>query len=100
MDEFPSTISPSLKNNFEALLFTENLRTLRQELYLHVIRGNESEFYDIDAFNRKYVKNMTKTRKMIDIVITELTSLGWKTFLGFGETGLYIFSDEKPANAY
>jgi hypothetical protein len=100
MDEFPSELIPSNVHEFEHLRSTEHLRILRKELYSHIIKGDESDFYDIDAFNRKYVQNNGTTKKMINLIIEELQSMGWKTFLGFGDTGLYVFAGEKPLNAY
>lgn len=100
MEEFPRALDVSNLAGFEDVLFTEHLKILRKKLFRHILRRNESDFFDIDAFDRKYVKSPNKTKKMIETVIGELNSLGWKTFLGFGETGLYVYKDQKPLNAY
>lgn len=101
MNTFPQELNISNKDSFSSLLFSENLKTLRNELYNFMIRGNESDFYDLDTFNRKYVKDINETHKMVDMLCQELNELGWKTYLGFGGTGLYIYStEEKPKNAW
>ena len=100
MEKFPENIHASQISFFDEILFTENLNKMRKEIYLHILNRNESDFYDIDSFNRKYVKNFNRIKKMTNIIIEELSVLGWKTFLGFGETGLYIFANEKPLNAW
>lgn len=101
MNTFPQELNISNKDSFSSLLFSENLKTLRNELYNFMIRGNETDFYDLDTFNRKYVKDINETHKMVDMLCQELNELGWKTYLGFGGTGLYIYStEEKPKNAW
>jgi hypothetical protein len=32
--------------------------------------------------------------------LQELQELGWKTFLGYGGTGLFIYDKEKPSSAW
>jgi len=101
MNSFPEHISVNNKKNFESIRDKNTLDILRNEVYLHVLTSQEDTFYDLDTFNRTYNNNMKKTHEMIEVIIQELKLLGWKTFLGFGETGLYIYStDEKPINAY
>lgn len=101
MNKFPDNLHVSQKGDFDKILFEEHLKVLRNELYQHIILGMESDFYDLDTFNRKYVKNIKRTHEMIDILVKELKELGWNTYLGFGDTGLYIYStSKKPSNAW
>ncbi len=101
MDTFSLTLHVSNKDNFSNIFFNKYLAKLRKIVANHILRGNENDFVDLDIFNRTYVKNMEKTREMSKIISSELKHLGWNTFLGFGETGLYIYStEEPPANAY
>jgi hypothetical protein len=100
MDSFPQYMSVTNKLNFIEITFKNNLSLLRKEIHDHIMASNENTFYDLDNFNRSYIKNMSITERMVNIIILELTDLGWKTFLGFGGTGLYVFSHEKPLNAY
>ena len=91
----------SNKDNFERLLAEENLSILRKEICRHMLKGNENDFYDITDFNRTYVGNMNRTNELVNTIIIELHNLGWHTFLGFGGTGLYIYSgDELPQGVY
>jgi iron-sulfur cluster repair protein YtfE (RIC family) len=91
----------SNKDNFERLLEDENLAILRREICRHLMKENESDFYDITEFNRMYVGNMNLTNILINRIVTELQNLGWNTFLGFGGTGLYIYStNDLPHGVY
>lgn len=101
MDTFSLTFHVSNKDNFSDMFFNKYLSKLRKIISEHMLRGDENDFVDLDIFNRTYVKNMEKTKQMASIISSELKQLGWNTFLGFGETGLYIYStEEPPANAY
>lgn len=80
-------------------------RALKEKLCKHVramiLNENESDFFDLDNFNRLYVKDTCLATELVQEVSEELHQLGWKTFLGFGGTGLYVYStDELPPGAY
>lgn len=91
----------SNKDNFDRLLEDDNLSLLRREICRHMLKGNENDFFDITEFNRAHVGNMNRTNDLVNRIITELHNLGWNTFIGFGGTGLYIYStDELPQGAY
>ena len=98
MDQFPSSISTPL--TFEKKLDEYNLQKLRKKIYFHILQNNQNDFFDIELFNRIYVKNIKKTEDWIKLVITELEPLGWKTFIGYGGTGLFFYDNEKPASAW
>jgi hypothetical protein len=55
---------------------------------------NELDYYDLDLFNKTHVKDINNVMKMVKIVIQELTNLGWKCKLVYGDTGLFIYSTE------
>lgn len=77
------------------------LRKLRSHVARWMVDGNENDFFDLDEFNRTYVHDMPLTQSLVETLTNELHTLGWKTFLGFGGTGLYVYSsEERPANAY
>jgi hypothetical protein len=96
-----STYSVSNKQNFSELLDARKFNLLKKEICEFILQGKEDSFYDLDDFNRLHVKNMKKTLNMAKTISEELHCLGWKTFLGYGETGLFIYSsEEKPHNAY
>lgn len=102
MDNFSDEINVLNKENFENILYNENIRRLRKKIHIFILNNkNENDFFDIDNFNRIYVKDINKTNNMINQVVLELNKLGWKTHIGFGGTGLYIYSSEElPIGAW
>jgi hypothetical protein len=95
MKEFPPTLKTENKDNF-AKINHERLKCyLRRDLYEHIISHTENEYFSLDDFNRR-VGNMEKTNELIDELIPELTNLGWKCQKAYGDTGLFIYSTEKP----
>ena len=100
MQEFPKSMSSENTLHFSEFLKDYYLQQMRQEIYVHVLRNNQNDFFDIELFDRKYVKDIKVTDNLIEIMITELEQLGWKTFLGYGGTGLFIYDKEKPSSAW
>jgi|LauGreDrversion4_2_1035121.scaffolds.fasta_scaffold01314_2 hypothetical protein len=102
MNHFGERMHVLNKNNFEDFLYKENLDKMRRKIYFFMLNNqSENDFFDIEEFNRKYVRNMDKTNKMVNEIVLELNQLGWKTHLGFGNTGLYIYSSEElPSSAW
>jgi len=89
------------KDGFKNLLREEHMMIMEREIRYFMLKGKESDFYDLDKFNRQYIKNMEETHSMVKTVQEKLKNLGWNTYLGFGDTGLYIYStEEKPYGAY
>lgn len=102
MNSFGKELNVLNKDNFRDIFFNLSVSRLRKHIYNFMLhRVEENDFFDIDMFNRKYVKNMNSTNEMINLIVSELNELGWKTFIGFGGTGLYIYSSEElPLGAY
>ena len=100
MQEFPKSLSSENIMNFSEILKVYYMQQLRQEIYIHMLRNNQNDFFDIELFDRKYVKDIKVTDELIEIIIKELHELGWKTFLGYGGTGLFIYDKEKPSSAW
>jgi hypothetical protein len=101
MNEFPSYLHVSNKDKFNELFFDECVSIFRKTVVNHLLTQKENDFIDLDTFNRTHVRDMKLTQKIVSIIQTELTSLGWYTHLGFGDTGLYIYSTaEKPSGVY
>ncbi len=89
------------KDSFPERLRAYGLRKLRNHVARWMLNGNENDFFDLDEFNRTHLHDMTLTHSLVETLTTELHRLGWKTFLGFGGTGLYVYSsEERPVNAY
>lgn len=96
MKEFPDCLNVKNKENFHQLHYNRTLCYLRIDLYEHIIKEDENSYFELEKFNKKYLKNMDVMQKMVKVVIEELQKLGWKCKLSFGNTGLFIFSSEKP----
>ena len=102
MNSFGSDLYVLNKDNFENMFIETYTSKLRKKIYLFMISNrNENDFFDIENFNRKYIRDMNKTNDMINNIVKELNQLGWKTHIGFGGTGLYIYSSEElPVGAW
>lgn len=91
----------SNKSNFASIRREELKSKMRKHIRNMMLEGNESDFFDLDHFNRNYVKDTSLASVLMSEICEELDALGWKTFLGFGGTGLYVYSsDELPPGAY
>jgi hypothetical protein len=95
MKSFPSKLKVENKASFKDLNYERNKCYLRRDIYEHIISHEEKEYYSLDDFNQK-IKNMSIVQKMVEELIPELESLGWKCKLSFGGTGLFIYSTDLP----
>ena len=95
---FPSPFTTS--ETFSETLKAYQLQKLIQKIYAHMLRNNQNDFFDLELFDRKYVKDIKITDELTDIVVKKLEMLGWKTFIGYGGTGLFIYDKEKPTSAW
>lgn len=96
MKEFPTCLNVKHKCNFPQLHYNRALCYLRRELYEHIIREDENSYFELEKFGKKYSLNSDALQKMVRTVIKELEKLGWKCKQSFGDTGLFIYSTEKP----
>lgn len=94
MEKFPDL------SNFNEKLDEYHLQKMRKKVYYQILKNNQNDFFDLDLFDRKYVKNMEKSESFSKIIIAELEVLGWKTFVGYGGTGLFFYDKEKPSSAW
>jgi hypothetical protein len=102
MYSFGEDLNVLNKDNFNNIFREKSLKKLRKCVYNFMLdRKGENDFFDIDTFNRRYVNNIDTTNDIINIVVNELNSLGWNTHIGFGFTGLYVYSStDLPVGAY
>ena len=97
MINFPSKLNVQNKNNFKKLHYERTLCYFRRELYEHIIKNEESVYFELDLFFNKHMKNETEQIQiMVETVIKELNELGWKCKTSFGNTALFIYSTENP----
>ena len=91
------------KTNFEEFNYERVIQLLRKEIYDHLIsRKDENDYFDIEIFcKRSNYPDKENFSKILKIVLNEITELGWKTQLSFGDTGLFIYSTiEKPSSCW
>lgn len=102
MESFGDELLVSNKDNLPTIWRDRLLERLRKHIYNFMLeRKRENDFFDIDSFNRNYVKDMNVTNNLVNQVVIELVCLGWKTHIGFGGTGLYVYSSEDlPSGVY
>ena len=96
MKEFPSHFKPENKGDFSEYRYKRNLAYMRKEIFELVLKGNENDYFDLDIFRKTYCIERSDLKNMLIKIMEELTNLGWNVKTSFGETGLFIFSSEKP----
>lgn len=102
MQSFGNELHISNKDNLSYIWRDRLLDRLRKHIYNFMLeRNRENDFFDLDLYNRSYVKDMNITNDLVNVVVCELNQLGWKTHIGFGGTGLYVYSSEDlPLGVY
>ena len=99
MKEFPSNLKPSNKESFNKLYEERLLCYLRRDIYENILLNDERKYFELDKFNEK-VNNIELVKSLVNRLIIELELLGWKCKYGYGETGLFIYSDKVPDNCW
>jgi hypothetical protein len=93
---FDNNLNIKNKKDFSLYLYDINKNNLRRKIYLHILKEEEKDYFCIYSFDKKYVKNIQITKKIISELIPELEYLGWKCKLAYGDTGLFIYSTPDP----
>ena len=96
MKEFPENIKSENKENFGLVNYDRILSLFRQEIYNHMLKGNENSLFDLDRFSRQNEEKIDTIQKMTQTIMEELTQKGWKTKLSYGDTALFIYTSENP----
>ena len=98
MKSFPIEMRVENIHNFTKINYDRVTDIMRQEIYNTILnRKSENDYIDLDSFAMKYLDNkICIVLKIIDTISKELNTLGWKTKLSFGDTGLFIYSTENP----
>ena len=92
-DTFQSKIHVMLSSSFPIERTDFLTKKLRLEIYLFLItRKSEDEYFDINS--------SLFSKEIINKVLEELEGVGWKYALSFGDTGLFIFKDQKPKTCW
>ena len=102
MKYFPENLESKNKLNFPQINYSRIKCYLRRDLYDHIISKEESEYFDLDDFSVRRLKNKTLLDKMVGELCIELENIGWCTGISFGGTGLFIYKDREnpPKNYY
>lgn len=96
MQSFPSGLIPENKDKFDSFLMHRLQCELRQRIYDLMILGDENDYFDIGSFYRYSRVPIDMRKPLLDSITQELTKLGWKCKTSFSETGLFIYSTDKP----
>lgn len=82
-------------NSFPSLLFESQLLKTRKNIYdFLLMRKSEEDYMDLTDMMK------TVPQKVFDKIFQELREMGWKVALSFGDTGLFIFIDNKPKTCW
>lgn len=100
MKVFPNNLHVKNKDLFENIFYVRLTCYLRRDIYEHILKEPENNYFSLDKFNEKYVNDMNITRKLVKEIIKELEKLKWKCELAYGDTGLFIYSSENPPTNY
>jgi hypothetical protein len=95
-ETFLECIKPKNLKDRETLYEKVVLDEIRWDLYLFLLsRDSEEDYFDLS----KYIEKVGDV-EILQSVINNLESVGWKTSLSFGDTGLFIYTSEKPKNCW
>ena len=106
MNKFPAELNVENKDKFRSFNYKRLEKKFRNDIYEFLLNRkdikdkdgkyigkDETEYFTLE-FDKKYDKE--ETHKIFWKIKEELESLGWKTKLSYGDTGLFIYSTENP----
>jgi hypothetical protein len=100
MKQFPKHLNSKYKDRFPELHYNRIKCYVRKTIYEHIISHDSKEYYSLDEFNASFHSGMEMTQKIVRELIPELEQLGWTCKLSFGDTGLFIYTGDKPENLW
>jgi hypothetical protein len=100
MKEFPKHLNAKYRERFPELYYNRIKCYARKTIYEHIISHEAKDYYSLDEFNTSFHTGMEMTQKIIRELIPELEKLGWTCKLSFGDTGLFIYTGDKPENLW
>lgn len=100
MERLPDYLHVKNKELFKDI----NEARLRKELNADIevfllTRETENDYYDLDKFGLKNFARseyLERMQLLLKEIILELESLGWKCKYSYNDTGLFVYSTEKP----
>ena len=95
---FRESIKPALINGQDYIAIT--LDKLRWDIYEFLIRRKFTNEFEEDEYNEEF--DITKYLTIVDFehietVMKDLKKSGWKTFLAYGHTCMFIYLGDQPA---
>ncbi len=101
MNNFPSNIDSKNKQKFKIYFFEKMMSMIRNDIYMHILKGDENDFFDLDIWCKKYINNNWEMMdNIIENIVKELNGLNWKCKLSYGGTGLFIYSGDIPSSCF
>jgi cob(I)alamin adenosyltransferase len=100
MKQFPENINVINKNDFPIYLYDRTLCYLRRDIYDHMLKNTEEEYFDLGAFYKIYKTSTESQKKITEVIIKELEDFNWKCQTSFMGTGLFIYACDKPINCW
>jgi hypothetical protein len=113
MKHFPKEFAPKNRNTFPEHYTNRCLAYLRKTIFDLVLNRSyttdqsaeqlaeaEDVFVDLDLFKSEMICNTDIVQQIVSVIREELKSLGWKTQMSYGGTGLFIFSEETPPSCH
>ena len=99
MREFPSKFTPANLAQFNQYKYDRDICYLREAIYEHYLsekpelkgdpyRPFENSF-DLQQFFNK--RQPIRFSEMVKAICNELEKLGWKTFIGYNNTALWVY---------
>jgi hypothetical protein len=86
--------------DFESLRLKYSTSILNERIVKFLLfREDETEFFDLTP----YLRDKTFNEYLDSVLISvkdEIESLGYKTSFGYGKTGLFIYKNDPPENAW
>ena len=101
MDKLPLEIHSSYIENFPNVKRNYVTASLRETVYKHLLlRANDNDYVDLDKFVQELDVGPSYITEIVADIRKELRKLGWKTALSYNDTGLFIFSGDKPPSCW
>jgi len=100
MKRFPDTLHVKNKKNFSKINYERVKCYLRRDLYDHIIRYEEKDYFELDRFDKERLNDVNLMEKMTKELIVELEKLGWTCNTSYGKTGLFIYHGDPPPNYF
>jgi hypothetical protein len=100
MEQFPTFLIPSEKDNFSTHYTNYLITIMRKEITETLLKNNDdkdhNQYYDLDAFFKQHNIKSIDTQQLIKkTIFDELKNIGWVIATIFGDTGLIILKTKQ-----